>query len=83
MELRLGHIDKSNSKSWTVSPQMGIQKLGRVGERLEMLKLLVEQRSEDDLKLVMTWLENQLWRKENKQVHENLLCRDCSTMIKG
>jgi len=57
MELRLGHIDASNQ--WYVSQQMGSRKLSKVTERLEMLRLLVEQRSEDDLKLVMKWIEKQ------------------------
>ena len=57
MELRLGHIDASNQ--WYVSPKMGSRKLSKVSERLEMLRLLMEQRSEDDLKLVMQWIEQQ------------------------
>lgn len=40
--------------------------LVQVGEKLEMLKLLVEQRSEDDLKLVMTWLESQVGRRDGE-----------------
>jgi len=34
----------------------------QVEQRLEVLRLMIEQRSEDDLKLVMTWLERQRLR---------------------
>ena len=57
MELQLGHIDGSNR--WYVSKNMGLSRLLKITERLEMLRLLIEQRSEDDLKLVMEWIEEQ------------------------
>ena len=66
MELRLGHIDGSNE--WYVSQRMGSRKLSKVTERLEMLRLLMEQRSEDDLKLVMKWIEKQRNQQLETQV---------------
>ena len=39
-----------------------------MGARLEMLRLLMEQRSEDDLKLVMKWIEQQ----RNQQLREEV-----------
>jgi hypothetical protein len=70
MELRLGHIDSSNA--WYVSQKMGSRKLSKVSERLEMLRLLIEQRSEDDLKLVMKWIEQQRNQKLQSEVDKTL-----------
>ncbi len=39
-----------------------------MGARLEMLRLLMEQRSEDDLKLVMQWIEQQ----RNQQLRDEV-----------
>lgn len=67
MELQLGHID--TSRDWMV-PQNSNRRRERqrggknskrqistVGENLKMLRLLIEQRSDEDVKAVMKWLD--------------------------
>ena len=70
MELQLGHIDSSNQ--WYVSKKMGFRKMSKVSERLEMLRLLIEQRSENDLRLVMKWILQQRNQQLEKQVSKIL-----------
>ena len=70
MELNLAEV--RNKKGWEVSPRMKEAKLEKVEQRLEVLRLMIEQRSEDDLKRVMKWLERQRLRKGRESLDKVL-----------
>uniref|UniRef100_A0A7S0ZAL8 Uncharacterized protein n=1 Tax=Timspurckia oligopyrenoides TaxID=708627 RepID=A0A7S0ZAL8_9RHOD len=59
MELRLGHIDRSSS-SWNLPflPERKVRRgqLSRYAEKMIIVRRLIEHRTKEDLKLVLTWL---------------------------
>ena len=69
MELQLGHIDTSSP--WDVKRNMNSHKMSSISERLQMLRLLIGQRSEKDMMAVMKWVENQ--RRQQLQANVSKL----------
>ncbi|KAA8495597.1 PsbB mRNA maturation factor Mbb1, chloroplastic [Porphyridium purpureum] len=62
MELKLGHID--SSREWTAPflPEKKVRKgqLKRSAENLVMLRRLIERRTGDDVRAVLTWLNRKV-----------------------
>lgn len=85
MELQLGHIDKSPnwsvpsgfSKSDKLNPRQrrgkrapSERQMSTVAENLMMLRLMIERKSDKDLKTVMTWLDRKA--NEDRKLYDAL-----------
>lgn len=92
MELQLGHIDKSHR--WMVPPRKNARRMRRekdsrkasqkqisvVGENLKMLRLMIGQRSDEDVKTVMKWMDGRA--KTDRQLYDVLQKRPGDDMRK-
>lgn len=93
MELQLGHIDKSSnwrvpsefSKSGKLMPRQrrgkrapSERQMSTVAENLMMLRLMIERKSDDDLKAVMTWLDHKA--NEDRKLYDALAERQTNDL---